>query len=241
MPRINANEEFKKMNYEHLIDLLFPNDQPLWMTKEFFKGDRTHKKCIISQNNSGVIMVLEEGSNVKKQDLILNSVYLHLDTGRIIPEDIEYLNFKKTMEKYSKAKKICEKEASKSKCLSSSAMDITWMKNNQIMKKIEKKLEKDLLIVDNIEINNLAAEEFFTLKIGQRRNKKESLTFLVSDNSLEKLNEQFKSKMYKKIFNLLYHFNFFKMNIEEFVNNERQKTKEFKKGYENSRKENGKK
>lgn len=237
MPRIKYDENFKETQFNYIMSLLFPNNKPTWITKDFFKGDRTHTKCISVPDNKSIIISLEEGEKIKKQDLILNSIYLNLDKGTIIPKDIEYIDFKETMKEYSKAKRICRKEERLAEGLSSGSMNVLWFKYNAIIKKIEKMVEKKILIVDNIEIDNLAAEEFLALKIGQRRNNNDSLTFLISKTPLDKLNNQFKSKKYKKILNILYGFNFKRVNIEEMVANERKENGKFKGNYEGRKKE----
>jgi hypothetical protein len=237
MPRIKYDENFKETQFNYIMSLLFPNNKPSWITKDFFKEDRTHIKCISVPYKKSIIISLEEGEKIKKQDLILNSIYLNLDKGTIIPKDIEYINFKKTMKEYSKAKKICRREERLAEGLSASAMNVLWFKYDKIIKKIEKMVDKKILIVDNIELNNLAAEEFLTLKIGQRRNKEDALTFLVSETPLDELNNQFKSKKYKKIFNILYGFNFKRVNIEEMIANERKENGKFKGNYEGRKKE----
>ncbi|MFW5890691.1 MAG: hypothetical protein ACOCUI_00565 [bacterium] len=173
---------------------------PAFLSENKYQKRLENKLDFKEKNN-----FLLKGENKKlKERFIRDLIFYGLKKWEFDIKDIGYLDFNKDVSNYYVANRETDKIRNKHfhPLEMSEIEEETYSKNQAIINKIDKELEKKILIVDNVSVKSILDKEyFFVYKLIKYRQKSGKTTFLLSENSLENLEEQIEDKDYKKILN----------------------------------------
>ena len=207
---MNKNNNF----YMSQLDRIFPDTKPEWFNMDFINRKSTHNIAINMKEDYGVNLIIK-GSKKAKEDLIFNTYY-HNYNNKVLKtnKDAVYFDFEKELKHYFKGLDYLPKEIDKNK----EDRSVRWHRYSQIVNRVDSLIKKKFLIIDNVERLDIEEKEKFLVeKIFEDRLQAGLLTFIMFNKPYKEINNQFKNKEYKQIFNFGYNSWFDILEIDKIA------------------------